>query len=73
MVNMLCKYIHKSYGITNFIISPSTRNRRAIAAYKKAGFEYIRIINKEEQEKEFGKSEFDDNIIMIKTLLASKA
>ena len=67
-LDTLCKYIHKTYGITNFIISPSARNKRAIAAYKKAGFKYVRIINKEEQEKEFGKSEFDDNIIMIKTL-----
>lgn len=67
-LDTLCKYIHKTYGITNFIISPSARNKRAIAAYKKAGFEYVRTISKEEQEKEFGKSEFDDNIIMIKTL-----
>ncbi|MGA1844278.1 MAG: GNAT family N-acetyltransferase [bacterium] len=67
-LDTFCKYIHKTYGITNFIISPSARNKRAIVAYKKAGFKYVRIINKEEQEKEFGKSEFDDNIIMIKTL-----
>jgi len=64
----LFNYIHKTYNISKFIISPSARNKRAIAAYKKAGFEYVRIINKEEQEREFGKSEFDDNIIMIKTL-----
>ena len=67
-LDTLCKYIHKTYGITNFIISPSARNNRAIAAYIKAGFEYVRIIKKEEQEKEFGKSKFDDNIIMLKSL-----
>lgn len=67
-LNALCSYINKTYNISKFIISPSARNKRATAAYKKAGFEYVRIINKEEQEKEFGKSEFDDNIIMIKTL-----
>jgi len=67
-LDTLCKYIHKTYGITNFIIIPSARNKRAIASYKKAGFEYVKILSKEEQEKEFGKSEFDDNIIMIKTL-----
>jgi RimJ/RimL family protein N-acetyltransferase len=66
-LDTLCKYIHKTYGITSFTISPSARNKRAIAAYKKAGFKYIRIIEKEEQEKEFGKSEFDDNIIMLKS------
>ena len=67
-LNTLCDYIHKIYGITNFIISPSARNKRAIAAYKKADFKYISIISKTEQEKEFGKSEYDDNIIMIKSL-----
>ena len=67
-LDTLCKYIHKTYGVSNFIISPSARNKRAIAAYKKAGFEYVRTIDKEEQEKEFGKSEFYDNIIMIKSL-----
>lgn len=65
----LCNYVHKTYGITNFIISPSARNKRAIAAYKKAGFKYASTISKEEQEKEFGKSEFNDNIIMKKVIL----
>lgn len=64
----ICNYLHEEYGITNFIISPSARNIRAIAAYKKAGFEYIKIMNKEEQEKEFGLSECDDNVLMIKSL-----
>jgi len=71
-LNTLCDYIHKTYGITNFIISPSARNKRAIAAYRKAGFEYVSTISKEEQEKEFGKSEFDDNIVMIKKLMTSR-
>ena len=56
------------YGITNFIISPSARNKRAIAAYKKAGFEYVKTLNKEEQEKEFGQAEYDDNVLMKKRL-----
>ena len=72
-LNTLCNHIHKIYGITNFIIAPSARNKRAIAAYKKAGFEYVSTISKEEQEKEFGKSEFDDNIIMIKKLIANQS
>lgn len=72
-LNTLCNHIHKIYGITNFIITPSARNKRAIAAYKKAGFEYVSTISKEEQEKEFGKSEFDDNIIMIKKLIANQS
>ena len=62
----LSSYINKIFGITSIIISPSARNKRAIAAYRKAGFKYVSTINKAEQEKEFGVSEFDDNIIMKK-------
>ncbi len=64
----LSSYINKTFGIKNIIISPSARNKRAVAAYKKAGFKYAYPINKAEQEKEFGISEFDDNIIMIKNI-----
>ena len=72
-LNTLCNYIHKIYKISNFIISPSSRNKRAIAAYKNAGFEYVKTITKEEQKKEFGKSEFDDNVIMIKKLIIKQS
>lgn len=67
-LNTLSRYIHENFGITIFLISPSARNKRAIAAYHKAGFNYIKIMNKEEQEKEFGLSEYDDNVLMIKNL-----
>jgi len=67
-LNVLTVYINENYGITNFIISPSARNKRAMAAYKKAGFEYVKILDKEEQVKEFGLSEYDDNVLMIKNL-----
>lgn len=50
-LNTLCDYLHKTYCITNFIISPSARNKRAIAAYRKSGFEYVSTISKEEQKK----------------------
>ena len=70
-LNTLSNYIHKNFSITNFIISPSARNKRAIAAYKKAGFEYIKVLNKEEQIKEFGLFEYDDNILMIKRLITN--
>ncbi len=64
----ICNYLHEEYGITNFIISPSARNKRAIAAYKKAGFMFMDILSKMEQEKKFGISECDDNVLMIKRL-----
>ena len=72
-LNALCTYIHENYGITNFIISPSARNKRAIAAYKKAGFKYVKILSKEEQKKEFGLVECDDNILMIKRLITKQS
>ena len=67
-LNTLCHFLHEQYGITRFIISPSTRNKRAIAAFKKAGFEYIGNLSKEEQIQAFGQAEYDDNILMIKKL-----
>lgn len=67
-LNTLCDYIHKTYGICTFIISPSARNKRAVAAYQKAGFRAIKILNKEEQIREFGRAEYDDNMLMIKRI-----
>lgn len=64
----LCNHIHKNYSITSFHISPSARNERAVAAYKKAGFEYIKIMNREEQITEFGEAEYDDNVLMVKKI-----
>ena len=64
----LSVYINKTYGINNIKISPSARNKRAVASYRKAGFEYVSMMNKAQQIKEFGVSECDDNIIMIKRL-----
>jgi diamine N-acetyltransferase len=69
----LCNYIYENYSITTFLISPSARNKRAIAAYKKSGFEVIKILKKEEQKKEFGQAEYDDNLLMIKRLTANQS
>lgn len=68
-LSTLCNYLHKKYGITTFIISFSSRNERAAAAYKRAGFKYIKNLTKEEQEELFGVSEYDDNVLMIKRLI----
>lgn len=67
-LKVLCQHIHKTYGITRFIISPSARNSQAIAAYQKAGFTLQSVINRSQQEKEFGLSEYDDNVLMIKKM-----
>jgi len=67
-LEVLCKHLHDTYNITDFVISPSLNNRRAIAAYIKAGFETIKTLTKEEQEKEFGIAEYSINVLMIKRL-----
>ena len=72
-LNALSVYIHKNYGITDFLISPSERNKRAVAAYKKAGFQYVKAMDKKEQEKEFGLSEYNDNILMVKRLIKNQS
>lgn len=62
----LCGHLHRTYGVTTFMICPSARNKRAIAAYRKAGFEVIRLLDSGAQLKEFGRTEYDDNILMTK-------
>lgn len=63
----LCNYLHRKYGIKDFYISPSSRNKRAIAAYSKSGFKKIQM-SRSEAKKEFGMDIFDysDNIVMKK-------
>ncbi len=65
----LCLFLHKKYGITFCYISPSLRNRRAIASYKKAGFSPLKM-NRAEAKRKFGIDVFDypDNIMMKKTI-----
>jgi RimJ/RimL family protein N-acetyltransferase len=67
-LNTLCGYLHDVFGITRFIISPSARNKRAIAAYQKAGFVLKSVLTRAQQVKEFGFSEYDDNVLMIKVI-----
>ena len=64
----LCKHLYKTHNITNFVISPSIKNERAIAAYMKAGFGIIKTLTKEEQEDEFGLAEYAVNVLMMKSL-----
>lgn len=70
-LNTLCRHLHDKYGIRNFFISPSSRNKRAVAAYLKSGFRQV-AMNKQELEDEFGKDinilDYSDNIIMKKVL-----
>ena len=65
----ICDYLNNKYGIKDFYISPSLRNKRAIAAYRKAGFKIVKI-SRNAAKKEFGVDIYDchDNIVMRKTL-----
>jgi len=65
----ICGFLHKRYGIKDFYISPSSRNKRAIATYQKAGFKPIKM-SRSVAKKKFGVDIYDysDNIVMRKTL-----
>jgi RimJ/RimL family protein N-acetyltransferase len=65
-LDALVRHLHATYGVGTFLISPSARNGRALAAYRKAGFEPAGILDRQAQEAEFGLSEYDDNILMIR-------
>ena len=64
-LKILTDYLNKEFRITKVVISPSARNYRAIAAYRKAGFRmvperlYHRFIKPEEME-------YEDNIVLVK-------
>ena len=58
-------YLHVDFGIAQLVVSPSARNRRAIAAYEKAGFtqvtrESYRLYLKPEE------MEYTDNVVLVK-------
>lgn len=65
----ICEYLNNEYGIKEFYISPSARNKRAIAAYRKAGFKPVQMY-RVEAKKEFGLDIYDyhDNIILRKNI-----
>jgi RimJ/RimL family protein N-acetyltransferase len=57
--------LHAQFGIAQLVVSPSGRNPRAIAAYKKAGFtqvsrESYRLYVKLEE------MEYTDNVVLVK-------
>ena len=64
-IKTLTDHLNREFGIKRIAISPSARNQRAIAAYKKAGFELVtgeassQFIKPEEME-------YTDNIVLVK-------
>ena len=63
----LCARLHEAYGVEEFIVRPTSRNRRAIAAYKRAGFELLPL-PPAEQIKRFGKGDYEDAVVLLKRL-----
>lgn len=61
----LCEYLFLTYGIVEFVIRPSARNRRAIRAYEKAGFQQV-ALSPEQQKAEYGLGDYDDSIVLVK-------
>ncbi len=60
----LCASLHETYGVEEFIVRPSKRNRRAIAAYRQAGFELLPLTHAEQRMK-FGEGDCEDSIVLL--------
>lgn len=63
----LCADLHAAYGVEEFIIRPSKRNHRAIAAYRRAGFELLPLTHAE-QRKRFGEGDCEDDVVLSKRI-----
>jgi diamine N-acetyltransferase len=68
----LTDYLNKEFGVIHIAISPSARNQRAIAAYKKAGFHLVPT-EKHQEFVEPEELEYKDNVVLIKDYTHKKA
>ncbi len=62
-----CAHLHEAYGVEEFIVRPSRRNRRAIAAYRRGGFELLSLTPAEQRMK-FGEGDCGDSVLLLKRL-----
>ena len=60
-------HLHESYGVEEFILRPSKRNRRAIAAYRRAGFELLPL-TPAEQHVAYGDGDYADTVVFSKRI-----
>ena len=65
----LTRYLHETFGVTEFILRPSRRNARAIRAYARAGFALLPLTN-EQQARIYGPGDYCDTVVMHKRLPA---
>ena len=59
-------------GVARAIIRPSLRNERAIAAYRRAGFEVLPL-SADEQETRYGKGDYGDTVTLVKDMAGRRA
>lgn len=66
-LNTLCEFLAKRFGVEQFMVQPSARNRRARRAYEKAGF--VRAdVPLEEAVRDWGPNDYFDSVYMVKTI-----
>ncbi len=63
----LCGYLHKTFGVEQFMVQPSARNPRAIRSYEKVGFKRLEIPIEAAREL-WGPNDYDDSVYMIRTI-----
>lgn len=65
-IDLLCRRLRASLGVSRFIMRPSARNARAIRAYRKAGFE-IAPMTRAEQDAAFGPGDYEDTVTLARS------
>jgi len=63
----LCGFLAKRFGVEQFMVQPSARNRRARRAYEKVGFVSLDV-SLEDAVKEWGPNDYFDSVYMVKVI-----
>lgn len=63
----ICAHLREALGVEQFIVRPSSRNRRAIAAYERAGFQLLPL-SPAEQRAKYGEGDYEDSVVMLKRI-----
>jgi RimJ/RimL family protein N-acetyltransferase len=61
-LDTLCRYLESVFGPKDMVIRPSARNRRAVRAYRKAGF----VPLAPGEDGEYGPGEYRDTITLVR-------
>ena len=61
-INTLTDHLHHTHGVYEFRVDPSSRNTRAIKAYRRSGFIEERRVNPDES------ADYYDTIVMVKRI-----